>query len=266
MSILRNLLGSFMPHFEARRATGDIAAANAEVVLDVSGDESVLIHLNGTGTFNATYVIEGTPDGTNYYPLLAFPVPQMCLGGTIPQAGQPIISEAVNAATIRRTICVAVGQLQKVRVRLSAYTGGTCTATINADERQSFSPYVRDQKAATLMVTATAAVGVAATATLPAVAGLRHYIDRISVVRSATAALTAAATPVLVHSDTTSIPGTPALTLGSDAGGIGVDKLFDFDFGSSGIAVTAINTATTVVCPAYSGVIWRVNVAYRLGM
>ena len=264
MSILRNLLGSFMPHFEARRASGVIAAAQAEVVLDVSGDESVLIHLNGTGTFNATYVIEGTPDGTNYYPLLAFPVPQMCLGGTIPQAGQPIISEAVNAATIQRTICVAVGQLQKVRVRLSAYTGGTCTATINADERQSFNPYVRDQKAATLMVTATAAVGVAATATLPAVAGLRHYINRISVVRSATAALTAAATPVLVT--TTNTPGTPALTLGSDAGGIGVDKLFDFDFGSSGIAVTAINTATTIVCPAYVGVIWRVNVAYRLGM
>lgn len=264
MSILRNLLGNFMPHFEARRTSGVIADAQAEVVLDVSGDESVLIHLVGTGTFNATYVIEGSPDGTNYYPLLAFPVPQMCLGGTIPQAGQPIISEAVNAATIQRTICVAVGQLQKVRVRLSAYTGGTCTATINADERQSFNPYVRDQKAATLMVTVTAAVGVAATATLPAVAGLRHYIDRISVVRSATAALTAAATPVLVT--TTNIPGTPALTLGSDAGGIGVDKLFDFDFGSSGIAVTAINTATTVVCPAYAGVIWRVNVAYRLGM
>ena len=143
-------------------------------------------------------------------------------------------------------------------------SGGTCTATINADECQSFNPYVRDQKAATLMVTVTAAVGVAATATLPAVAGLRHYIDRISVVRSATAALTAAATPVLVT--TTNIPGTPALTLGSDVGGIGVDKLFDFDFGSSGIAVTAINTATTVVCPAYVGVIWRVNVAYRLGM
>ena len=264
MSILRNLLGNFMPHLEARRASGDIAAMNAEVVLDVSGDESVLIHLDGTGTFNATYVIEGTPDGTNYYPLLAFPVPQMCLGGTIPQAGQPIISEAVNAATIRRTICVAVGQLQKVRVRLSAYTGGTCTATINADERQSFNPYVRDQKAATLMVTATAAVGVAATATLPFVAGLRHYIDRISVVRSATAALTAAATPVLVT--TTNIPGTPALTLGSDAGGIGVDKVFDFDFGSSGIAATAISNTTTVVCPAYVGVIWRINVAYRLGM
>mgnify|MGYP000293584473 CR=1 FL=1 len=264
MSILRNLLGNFMPHLEARRVTGTIAAANAEVVLDVSGDESVSIFLNGTGTFNATYAIEGSPDGTNFFPLLAFPVPQMCLGGTIPLAGQPLITEAVNVATVQRMICTAVGQLQKVRVRLSAYTGGTCAVTINSDACASLNPYVRDQKAATLMITATGAVSAAVTATLPAVAGLRHYIDRISVVRSATAALTAAATPVLAT--TTNMPGSPALTFGSDAAGIGLDKELVLDFGGAGLATTTINTATTVVCPAYTGVIWRINVAYRLGM
>ena len=264
MSILRNLLGNFMPHFEARRTSGVIAAANAELVLDVSGDESVTIFLNGTGTFNATYVVEGSPDGTNYFSLLAFPIPQMCVGGTIPQAGQPLISEAVNVATVQRTICAAVGQLQKVRVRLSAYTGGTCTATINADACPSMSPHVRDQKAATLMVTATGAASAAVTATLAAVAGLRHYIDRISVVRSATAALTAAAAPVVVT--TTNMPGAPALSFGSDAAGIGIDKELVLDFGGAGLATTALNTATTVVCPVYTGVIWRINVAYRLGM
>ena len=136
--------------------------------------------------------------------------------------------------------------------------------TINSDEAPSPNPYLRDQKAGTLNITATAAVSTAVTATLPAVPGMRHYIDRISVLRSATAALTASATPVLVT--TTNIPGLPVLTFGSDAGGVGVDKEQVVDFGGTGAAATALGTATTVVCPVYTGVIWRVNVAYRLGL
>ena len=264
MSIQRNLSGEFMPHQEARRTTGTLAALNAEVVHNVNGDNSATIFINGTGTFNATYNIQGSPDGTNFYDLLAFPYAPGSVGGTLPQPGQPLVTEAVNAATVQRMLCVAVGGLQKVRIRLTAYTGGTAAVTINSDQCESLSPYVRDQKAATLMVTATGAASAAVTATLPAVAGLRHYIDGIQITRSATAALTAAATPVVVT--TTNLPGTPAFTFGSDAGGVGVDKIVEFDFGSTGIAASAVNTATTVVCPVYTGVIWRINVSYRLGL
>jgi hypothetical protein len=264
MSIQRNLAGAFMPHPEARRSTGTLAAINAELVHDVNGDASVVIHINGTGTFNATYSIQGSPDGTNFYDLLAFPYAPGSVGGTLPQPGQPLVVEAVNAAVVQRMLCAAVGGLQKIRIRLTAYTGGTCTVTINSDQCESISPYVRDQKAATLMVTATGAAAAAVTATLPAVAGLRHYIDGIQITRSATAALTAAAAPVVVT--TTNLPGTPAFTFGSDAGGIGVDKVVQYDFGATGIAASAVNTATTVVCPAYTGVIWRINVSYRLGL
>lgn len=265
MSILRNLLGNFMPHFEQRTVSGVLAAANAELVLDVSGDESALISIDGGGaTLNATYVIEGSVDGATYASLLAFPIPAFCLSGTIPQAGQPIVSEAVNSTSIRRVIGVAVGGLKKIRVRLSVFSTGSATVVINSDSCASISPYVRDQKAATLLVTATGAAAAAVTATLPAVAGLRHYVDFISVTRSATAALTASATPFVVT--TTNIPGSPALTFGADAGGIGLDIEKKLDFGGSGISATAINTATTVVCPVWTGVIWRVNVAYRLGL
>lgn len=264
MSILRNLVGSFMPHFESRRSTGTIGALNAEVVHNVDGDNSVIFFLNGTGTFNATYNIQGSIDGTSYFDIPNFPVPQACLGGTIPQAGQPLVSEAVNAATVQRALCAATGGLQKVRVRLTAYTSGSCAVNINSDGCESLSPYVRNQKAATLMVSTTAAVSTAATLTLPAATGLRHYIDRISVVRSATAALTASATPVVVTS--TNIPGNPSLTFGSDVAATGVDKELVLDFGGAGIAATAIGTATTVVCPLYTGVIWRIIVSYRLGM
>lgn len=264
MSLLRNLLGSFMPHMESRRSTATLAAVNAELVHDVNGDNSATIYINGTGTFNATYNIQGTIDGTNYFDILSYPISQAAVGGTIPIAGTPIVTEAVNAATVQRALCISCGGLARVRIRLTAYTGGSAIITINSDECESISPYVRNQKAATLTVTATAAVSTAVTATLPAVAGLRHYIDRISVVRSATAALTAAATPVLVT--TTNIPGTPALTFGSDAAGIGIDREQLLDFGGAGMAATALNTATTIVCPIYTGVIWRVNVAYRLGL
>lgn len=264
MSIQRNLSGAFMPHQEARRSTGTLAALNAELVHDLNGDNSVVIFVNGTGTFNATYALDGSPDGVNFYSLVAFPYAPASVGGTLPQAGQPLVTEAVNAATVQRMLCAAVGGLQKVRIRLTAYTGGSAAVTINSDTADSISPYVRDQKAATLMVTATGAASAAVTATLPAVAGLRHYIDRVSVMRSATAALTAGATPVVVT--TTNIPGTPALTFGSDAGGIGIDREQIMEFGGAGIAASAVNTATTIVCPVYTGVIWRVNVSYRLGL
>lgn len=264
MSIQRNLSGVFMPHQESRRSTGTLAALNAELVHDVNGDNHASIYLNGTGTFNATYNIQGSVDGTIYFDLLAFSNTQAANGGTIPQAGQPIISEAVNAATVQRHLCVAVAGLQRIRIRLTAYTSGSGAVTIISDMGDSISPYVRDQKAATLMVTATGAASAAVTATLPAVTGLRHYIDRISVVRSATAALTAAATPVVVT--TTNLPGTPALTFGSDAGGIGIDQERVFEFGGAGIAASATGTATTIVAPVWTGVIWRINVSYRLGL
>ena len=135
---------------------------------------------------------------------------------------------------------------------------------IVADTCASISPYVRDQRAATLMVSTTGAVSAAVTATLPAVAGLRHYIDRISVVRSATAALTASATPVVTTS--ANLPGAVAFTFGQDVAGVGVDREQVMDFGGAGISTLLINTATTITCPVYTGVIWRINVSYRLGL
>lgn len=264
MSLLRNLLGNFMPHLEARTSAATLAAVNAEVVHNISGDASAVIYLNGTGTLNATYAVDGSADGVNYFPLLCYPYGTASVGGTLPQSAQPLVLETVNAATVQRALCTSVGGLQKVRVRLTAYVSGSCNVTINSDDCRSISPYANDLKAATLMVTATAAAGVAVTATLPAVVGLRHYIDRIDVVRSATAALTAGAIPGVVT--TTNIPGLPSLTFGADTGGVGVDKMQSIDFGASGMAATSSNTATTVVCGIYVGVIWRVNVAYRLGL
>jgi len=258
---LTKALRTFTPQ---RRVSGVLAAINAELVLDINGESSATIWINGTGTFNATYAIQGSADGTNYFDLLAYPIPQACVGGTIPQAGQPIISEAVNAATIQRFLAVAVGGLQRIRVRLTAYTGGTSTVNIQADNADSISPYIKDQKAATLIVTALSAAAAPLTATIPAVAGMRHYIDRIDVTRFATAVLTAAAAPVSVT--TTNIPGAPAFSFPAEAAAQGVATQQTLDFGASGMATTALNTATTVVCPGTASIIWRITVAYKLGL
>jgi hypothetical protein len=94
-----------MPHFESRRTTGTLAAINAEVVHAVNGDESAVIFLNGTGTFNATYSVQGAPDGVNYYDLIAYPYSPAFLGGTQPLAGQPLFTEAVNAAAVQWVAC-----------------------------------------------------------------------------------------------------------------------------------------------------------------
>ena len=264
MSVLKDESGNFMPHLLSRRASANLAALNATVTLALDGDNSATVFIDGTGTLNCTYIVEGTPDGTSWFPVLCYPYAPASLGGTLPQPGQPLYTEAVNAASIGRMLCCAVGGLRGLRMRLSAYTSGNAAVSITADACDSIVPYVRDQKSSTLMVTATAAVSTAVTATLPAVAGLRHYVDRVSVVRSATAALTASATPVLVTS--TNLPGLPALIFGSDAGGIGADQEREHEFGGAGMAAITPGVATTVVCPAWTGVIWRVNVAYRLGL
>lgn len=261
MSILRNLLGNFMPHFERREASGNLNAVNAEVVLDLNGDNSVTVYMNAAAAWTGTYAVEVSPDGVNYYGALAFPYTPGCLNGTIPVAAQPIASEASTTA-IQRVLCVAVGGMKKVRVRATAYTSGSLPAAIASDVEDSISPYVRDQRAATLVISATAATGAIVTATLPAAAGLRHYIDRISVAQIATTTA-AGATAVVVT--TTNLPGSLAMSFGSDyLVGRAIEQAVDA--GGAGLAAVATNTATTVVAPATTNVLWRINVLYRLGL
>lgn len=264
MSILKNLLGAFVPVRERREITGNLAAVNQELIMPLNGDANVLIYVLSdlfVGTLEFTGACDTGP--SLYFPVQAFSYSVGCTGGAIPLAGQPMLLDPLVAANLTRVYSVPASQLKSLRVRASAYTSGNCTLYMVSDVNDSLNTILKDQSPATLGLTVTAAVGVAATATLPAVAGLRHYIDSIQIVRSATAALTAAAAPVLVT--TTNLPGNPIFTFGSDVAGIGLDKEARLDCGSGGFAAFALATATTVVCPAYVGVIWRVNVLYHLG-
>jgi hypothetical protein len=264
MSILRNLGGAFVPVRERRETTGTLAALNAEVVAPLNGDSMALVSVV-LSSFAGTLEFTGAADsaGTNYFPVLAFPYAPGCVGSAIPVSAQPIITDALATAATLRTYAIPCGQLRNLRVRASVYSSGTCAVTITSDtaETLNMAMWLRPT---TAMVTQVSVAGSGATATLPAVPGLRHIVDFIRVTRSAAALLTAGATPTTVT--TTNLPGTPSLTFGQDAAPQGTDKEVVLDFGASGLAVSAINTATTVVCPATTNVIWRVNVGYRLGL
>lgn len=271
MSIPKNALGTIVPVRE-RRTNGpsNLTALNQEFLMDLNGDANVLVYVL-SDLFVGTLEFTGAIDGTDvpavapsmYFPVQAYAYSVGCTGGTIPLAGQPMLLDALVAANLTRVYSIPVSQLKRLRIRTSAYTSGNCTIYAVADTNRAFNPVAADQDPATLVFTATAAVGVAVTATLPAVAGLRHYLDSVHVVRSATVALTASATPVLVT--TTNIPGSPALIFGQDVAGIGIDKESRLDCGPEGLSTTALGTNTTIVCPAYVGVIWRVNCVYHLG-
>lgn len=119
-------------------------------------------------------------------------------------------------------------------------------------------PYFPEGQVAPLAVTATGASGAAVTATLPAVAGAYHYLSRIEVTQYAAAATSGSATPVTVT--TTNLPGSPALTFPT-ALAIGTQTQQVWEPVAL-LRAAAAGTATTIVCPATTGIIWRVNVIY----
>ena len=247
---------------ERRETTGSLTSLNGTVDLDLNGDSAALVYVaGGAATLTGTLSFLGSIDGTNFFPVLAIPY----YGVTnLPSNAQPLIVEAISGTNVVRCYAIRVGQLKKLRVLMSAFTTGTASVSIVSDTAQSIHPALFDGRPSALMVTATAALATAITATLPLVTGLRHYIDFISVIKFNGAALTAAATPVLVT--TTNLPGTPVMNFPSDAAAQGTDVERRLDWGGTGCAANAVGTATTIVCPAVTGALWRINVGYRLGL
>lgn len=116
-------------------------------------------------------------------------------------------------------------------------------------------------QAADKAVSVTGAAGAAVTATLPTVAGQFHYITRINIIAYASAARTGAATPVVVTS--TNLPGSLAWTTPTAAA---IGTQYETDIQLSGpLKSSAANAATTIVAPATTSVIWRINVVYYTG-
>ena len=149
---------------------------------------------------------------------------------------------------------------QPVSGTVAATQSGTWT--VQPGNTPNTTPWLVTTPAANLWVTGTAAAAAALTITIPAVAAQYHYINLLEIEAYSSSARTGGATPVLVTS--TNLPGTPVWTFAS-AAAIGTTDSKVFTFFDS-LRSSAVNTATTIVCPATTGVIWRVNVNYSTGV
>lgn len=111
---------------------------------------------------------------------------------------------------------------------------------------------------AATFITATGIAAAAVTLTIPAVVGRRCRVFRIMVDCYTTAARTGGTTPVIA---TSTNAAALAMTF-SSAAAVGTTERISIDC-SDGADMDASNTATTIVCPATTSVIWRVTVVYE---
>lgn len=110
--------------------SGTIIALNGAVTLNIPTSASVGFQI--TGTWVATLIFEASVDGTNF-----FTVPATTLPG-----GSSVTTTAVNGAFV-----AGVGGFQIFRIRASAFTSGTVTASLTADNTPNISSTVQQGNA-----------------------------------------------------------------------------------------------------------------------
>lgn len=227
--------------------SGTLASANAEVIIDCDGASSFQLDLRGNTT--ASFEVSGTTDNVNWTPIPVRPVNQASVLYLITLT----FAGAITAAWAGE--CVGY---DRIRIRNTAFTSGTVTAALlatNAPLPSSLQNLITPG-----VGTNVGAAGAALTLTLAAPGvGLRHYLTYLSITRFASALLTAAAAPVTVT--TTNLPGSLALSFPAEAAAQGTVDRWREDFAYP-IAASAQNTATTIVCPLTTGVIWRATAGF----
>lgn len=249
---------------------GTIVAQDGTVSTSTMGSSTAAFTL--TGTWVATVTIEATCDDTTWF----------AVNGVNPNN-----TNIFSAVISNIQVIIACGGFTQVRVRASAYTSGTInvawavgdgsnpiTTVIQAPVSTNAPAYSASSIAqlsldpagnlrtkgltSNLIVTATGTSGSAVTLTIPNVASQYHYITALEIVAYTTLARVGGATPVLVTS--TNLPGSPVWNFQSAA----VIGSSERQFSSFPCAVrsSVVNTATTIVCPATTSVIWRINAYY----
>jgi hypothetical protein len=217
---------------------GTLSALNAQQV--VFADGAATLSLFVSGTYAGTLIVEGSIDGSTWDPVPMRPL----------DAAPLYVLTLASAATGRWAGPIAPYVL--ARVRMSTWTSGVANVTLAAKETTMFAEVFL--KAADRSVSALGTAGAALTLTLPAPgAGLYQYITNLAVQRFAATALTAGAVPVTVT--TTNLPGPRQLYIPADAALQGTQFERTLVRATPVRAVVA-NTATTVVMPATTGVIW----------
>ena len=222
-----------------------------------SDDEGVTWHaVIATGQFNAlmsantTFSMSGETDYIKWANIVGLSKFRIRLNPQITGTGTETIRLQASSTVVVQNMAISQANANALRTQLS---DGNYNSTLTPTGQLNV-----NLPDATLCVTSTAATGVAVTLTLPAVAGQFHHINTIDVQAYNTAARTGGVTPVLVT--TTNFPGSLVWTFAS-AGAIGTTDLKEADYPAP-LKSSVVNTATTIVCPATTGVIWRATVTY----
>lgn len=149
------------------------------------------------------------------------------------------------------------GQRQTVKAASTAAVAADLPAVVALHPTTA----LPEMRAATLGVTATAAVNTGSTLTLPAAgAGLFHYIVSLELVKLYSIVGVAAGAGVIITS--TNMPGTPAWTTEQLASVAGTTARVIKEEPTTPLKSSVANTATTFVAPAQLQTIWRWNVRY----
>lgn len=224
---------------------GNLGALNSEVIQFADGCSTVTLDLRGT--FSLTVEVAGTVDGVNWTLIPMRPINQASV----------LYVAAIAGTTAGAWVGMCAG-FRQVRARVTAYTSGSATTTLAASTAP-YDPMIYGPNTNSIGTTLGTA-GAATTLTLAAPgAGLRHYLTYLAINRFATALLTAGTAPVAVT--TTNLPGSLAFSFAADAAAQGTLDRWREDFAFP-IAASAQNTATTIVCPATTSVIWRVTAGF----
>lgn len=230
---------------EAIFSTATLGALNAETIIFADGCGTVTLDLRGT--FSLTVEVAGTVDGSNWTLIPMRPINQALVAYVSAVAGTAAGSWIGPCAGFRQ-----------IRVRVTAYTSGAATTVLAANTAAYDATMFGVLTANT--GTAVGASGAAVTLTLASPgAGLRHYITSLSINRFASALLVAGAAPVTVTS--TNLPGSRAWSFAADAAPAGTLDRVREEYARP-LASSAQATATTIVCPVTTSVIWRVTAGF----
>ena len=239
-----------------RLTPGGLAQLRAHMTAFTSGSATVTARASeGTGGIFANQILPVIGSGVAGTAAAGVVTVQGIAGatavpvsGTFFQATQPV-SLATNTPDVTDRAARLLGVLS---------TGANTVGNVGVVAGTAAVGHLNELRASTLAVTATGVSAAAVTLTLPAVAGVFHYITSLEIRLYSTAARTGAAAPIVVTS--TNLPGALAWTFDT-AGAIGSSVVYQMLL-TTPAKSTTVNTATTIVAPIATSGIWRINATY----
>jgi hypothetical protein len=229
---------------DARPNTSNLASVNAEILIGCSTEDWFSIDVRNT--FVGTMSLWFSVDGSTYIQLPAIWNPvTLAYQSTITTTGVYGVANVTGAKFFK--------------VIMTAYTSGAAIVAVSGNT--GLMVLTIKPITSSTSVTNTGASGAGVTATLASSTGLFHFITQIRIEKFAVTTLTAGATPVL--GTTTNLPGARAYSFDASAQVQGTlqEKIDRFPFPLKSVVS---GTATTIVLPAITNVIWRVTVDYYL--